>query len=194
MQRTGVHNRDRQVAPKPDSSLSSRPPTVGTDVPHSPARTLGPSVVGSTATSKGSQEETAGGTRPDQRCGLVHSPPPVTGPNTPPSRGYLALVVNELRTAGARPPHGREVELGSPYNQYKCSWLICLHLDTCAGGGDPPRTVVQLQAMRQSGFPLRFVLDLRADPDTHRVPHKVKTPSMSVHPRTRTCGWSGVAS
>ncbi len=69
----------------PLSSLSSRPPTIGTDVPHSPARTLGPSAVGSTATSGGA-EKTAGGTRPDQRCGLVHSPPSVTGPNTPPSR------------------------------------------------------------------------------------------------------------
>ncbi len=46
----------------------------------------------------------------------------------------LALVVNELLTAGARPPNGREAELGSPYIKYKGSCLILaasrqLHLD-----------------------------------------------------------------
>ena len=34
---------------------------------------------------------------------------------------YLALVVNELLTAGARPSNGREAELGSPYIKYKGS-------------------------------------------------------------------------
>jgi len=37
---------------------------------------------------------------------------------------YLALVVNELLTAGALPPNGPATELGSPYIKYKGSCLI----------------------------------------------------------------------
>jgi len=102
----------------PLSSLSSRPPTVGTDVPRSSARTLGPSAVGSTATSG---ELRGNGGRNSTRSTLRSRAIASVGYRAEHAAlaRYLALVVNELLTAGARPSNGREAELGSPYTKYK---------------------------------------------------------------------------
>jgi len=87
-------------------------------VPRSSARTLGPSAVGSTATSG---ELRGNGGRNSTRSTLRSRAIASVGYRAEHAAlaRYLALVVNELLTAGARPSNGREAELGSTYIKYK---------------------------------------------------------------------------
>ena len=88
-------------------------------MPRSSARILGPSAAGSTATSGAERKRRA-------ELGQVNVAASRDRLRRLPAEHaalarYLALIVNELLTAGARPPNGREAELGSPYIKYKGS-------------------------------------------------------------------------
>jgi len=98
----------------PISSLSSRPPTVGTDVPHSPARTLGPSAVGRVAVRRPREEPSGNGGRNLTRSTLRSRALASVGYRAEHAAlaRYLALVVNELITAGALPRHHMGVSPG----------------------------------------------------------------------------------
>ncbi len=111
----------------PRVPLRPQPPAAhylnGRAVLNGPHRgTVGRGRGGGTATSGEGERKRRGGARPDQHGG----PAPIA------SIGYLdehaalarnlALVVNELSTAGVLPPNGRPTELGSPYIKYKRSF------------------------------------------------------------------------